>query len=83
VLTMPVLLPMADLIGLSRQAVVLAYQYGAGLMELLTPTNGALMAVTAAAGVKFGDWLKFAIPLFAALLVLGGVAIVTAIALGL
>jgi uncharacterized ion transporter superfamily protein YfcC len=83
VLTMPVLVPMADLIGLSRQVVVLAYQYGAGLMELLTPTNGALMAVTAAASVKFGDWLKFAIPLFAALLVLGGVAIVTAIALGL
>jgi uncharacterized ion transporter superfamily protein YfcC len=83
VLTMPVLVPMADLIGLSRQVVVLAYQYGAGLMELVTPTNGALMAVTAAAGVRFGDWLKFAIPLFAALLVLGGVAIVTAIALGL
>jgi uncharacterized ion transporter superfamily protein YfcC len=83
VLTMPVLVPMADLIGLSRQVVVLAYQCGAGLMELVTPTNGALMAVTAAAGVKFGDWLKFAIPLLAALLMLGGVAIATAIALGL
>ena len=57
VLTMPVLVPMSDLIGLSRQVVVLAYQYGAGLTELITPTNGALMAVTAAAGVKYGDWL--------------------------
>jgi uncharacterized ion transporter superfamily protein YfcC len=83
VLTMPVLVPMSDLIGLSRQVTVLAYQYGAGLTELVTPTNGALMAVTAAAGVKYGDWLKFAVPLFAALLVLGGVAIVIAIALGL
>ena len=70
VLTMPVLVPMSDLIGLSRQVVVLAYQYGAGLTELLTPTNGALMAVTAAAGVKYGDWLKFAVPLCAALLAL-------------
>ena len=82
VLTMPVLIPMSDLIGLSRQVVILAYQYGAGMTELLTPTNGALMAVTAAAGVKYGDWLKFAVPLFAALLGLGAVAIVVAIAIG-
>ena len=81
VLTMPVLVPMSDLIGLSRQVVVLAFQYGAGLMELLTPTNGALMAVTAAAGVKYGDWLKFAVPLFAALLALSAAALVVAIAL--
>jgi len=83
VLTMPVLVPMADLIGLSRQVVVLAYQYGAGLTELVTPTNGALMAVTAAAGVKFGEWLEFVLPLFAGLLALGAVAIVVAIAAGL
>ena len=83
VLTLPVLVPMSDLIGLSRQVVVLAYQYGAGLTELLTPTNGALMAVTAAAGVKYGDWLKFAVPLFAALLALSAIAIVFAIALGI
>jgi uncharacterized ion transporter superfamily protein YfcC len=82
VLTMPVLVPMSDLIGLSRQVVVLAYQYGAGLAELLTPTNGALMAVTAAAGVKYGEWLEFAIPLFAALLGLSAVAIVVAIVIG-
>jgi uncharacterized ion transporter superfamily protein YfcC len=83
VLTMPVLVPMSDLIGLSRQVVVLAYQYGAGLAEFITPTNGALMGVTAAAGVRYEDWLKFAIPLFAALLGLGAIAIVAAIALGI
>jgi len=83
VLTMPVLVPMSDLIGLSRQVVILAYQYGAGLTELLTPTNGALMAVTAAAGVKYGDWLKFAVPLFGALMMLGAMAIVIAIAIGI
>jgi uncharacterized ion transporter superfamily protein YfcC len=83
VLTMPVLVPMSDLIGLSRQVVVLAFQYGAGLMELLTPTNGALMAVTAAAGVKYSDWLTFAVPLFAALVAFSALAIVVAIALGI
>jgi uncharacterized ion transporter superfamily protein YfcC len=59
-LTMPVMIPLADLIGLSRQATVLAFQTGAGLMELLTPTNGALMAVLLAAKVPFQQWLKFA-----------------------
>jgi uncharacterized ion transporter superfamily protein YfcC len=83
VLTMPLLVPMSDLIGLSRQVVVLAYQFGAGLTELITPTNGALMAVTAAAGVRYGEWLAFALPLYAALLALGAIAIVVAIASGI
>ena len=62
VLTLPVLVPLSDLIGLSRQVTVLAYQYGAGLCELLWPTNGALMAMLAAAGVTFDAWLRFAVP---------------------
>jgi uncharacterized ion transporter superfamily protein YfcC len=83
VLTMPVLVPMSDLIGLSRQVVVLAYQYGAGLTELITPTNGTLMAVTAAAGVKYEEWLAFAAPIYIGLLGVGGIAIVIAILTGL
>ena len=79
VLTMPVLVPMSDLIGMSRQVVVLAYQYGAGLTDLVTPTNGALMAVTAAAGVKVGDWLAFAGPVYLGLLGLGAIALVIAV----
>ncbi|WP_194776953.1 YfcC family protein [Pararhodonellum marinum] len=59
VLTMPLLSPLADLIGLSRQVVVLAYQYGAGLMDLITPSNGALMAILATAGISYKDWIKF------------------------
>ena len=75
VLTLPLLVPLSDLIGLSRQVTVLAYQYGAGLCELLTPTNGALMAMLAAAGVRYEDWLRFAVPLFGLLLALAAVAI--------
>jgi len=60
VLTMPLLTPVADLIGMSRQVVVLAYQYGAGLMDLVTPSNGALMAILAAAGISYKDWISFA-----------------------
>ena len=58
---MPIFVPLGDLVGLSRQAVVLAYQTGAGLMELLTPTNGALMAILLAADVSFSRWLRFAV----------------------
>ena len=59
-LTMPIFAPLGDLVGLSRQAVVLAYQTGAGLMEMFTPTNGAIMAVLLAADVPFGKWVRFA-----------------------
>jgi uncharacterized ion transporter superfamily protein YfcC len=60
VLTMPVFVPLGDLVGVSREATVLAYQMGAGLCELVTPTNGALMAVLLAARVPFSRWVKFA-----------------------
>ena len=60
VLTMPVFVPLGDLVGATRQSTVLAYQIGAGLCELVTPTNGALMAVLLAAKVPFTRWLKFA-----------------------
>ncbi|MFL5495869.1 MAG: YfcC family protein [Gemmatimonadales bacterium] len=83
VLTLPLLVPLSDLIGLSRQVTVLAYQYGAGLCEIVTPTNGALMAMLAAAGVRFEDWLRFVLPLFALLLALGALGIGVAIATGL
>jgi uncharacterized ion transporter superfamily protein YfcC len=83
VLTIPILVPVSDLLGLSRQVTVLAYHYGAGLCEILTPTNGALMAVLAAAGVPFNQWIRFAGPLWGLLFGLAGLAIVTAIATGL
>src|SRR5882672_5814984 len=71
VLTLPVLVPLSDLLGLSRQVTVLAYQYGGGLSDLLTPTNGALMAILATAGVRYEEWLRFAAPLVAMLAALG------------
>ena len=83
VLTIPILVPLSDLLGLSRQVTVLAYQYGAGLCDIITPTNGGMMAILAAAGVPFNKWLRFVLPLWGALLGLGVVAIVAGIALEL
>ncbi len=82
VLTMPLLVPLSDLIGLSRQVTVLAYQYGAGLCELITPTNGALMAIVAACGVRFDEWWRFVLPLYLLLLALSAAAIVAGIMVG-
>jgi len=83
VLTMPVLVPLSDLLGMSRQVTVLAYQYGAGLCDLLTPTNGALMAILATGGVRYEQWVKFAVPLYLLVAVLGMVGIVVAVGIGL
>jgi uncharacterized ion transporter superfamily protein YfcC len=83
VLTMPVLVPLSDLLGLARQVTVLAYQYGAGLCELLTPTNGALMAMLAATGVRYDQWLAFAARLLGLLAGLAALALLVAMGIGL
>ncbi|HUF34405.1 MAG TPA: Na+/H+ antiporter NhaC family protein [Gemmatimonadales bacterium] len=83
VLTLPLLVPLSDLIGLSRQVTVLAYQYGAGMCDLLTPTNGALMAMLAAAGVRYEEWLRFALPVVGSLLALAALAIGVGVAAGI
>ena len=76
VLTMPLFVPLADVLGLSRHVPVLAYQTGAGLMEMATPTNGALMAILLAAGVPFTQWLRFALGGAAMLTLLGVLGLV-------
>jgi uncharacterized ion transporter superfamily protein YfcC len=81
VLSMPILVPLSDLLGLSAQVTVLAYQYGAGLCEMVTPTNGAMMAILVAAGVSFEEWIRFVAPLFAMLIALGAIALATAVVL--
>ncbi len=83
VLTMPVLVPLSDLLGLSRQVAVLAYQYGAGLCDAITPTNGSIMAILVAAGVGYDEWFKVTARWLLALLGLAAVAIVIAVAIGL
>lgn len=77
-LTMPIFAPLADLLGLSRDAAVIAYQTGGGLMDGLSPTNGALLAMLLHAKVSYGRWLKFAVPgvLLAAIAGIVGIVLV-------
>ena len=60
-LTLPILAPLSDLIGLSRQVCVLAFQYGAIMMNLLSPTCGSLMAILALSGISYDQWFGFVI----------------------
>lgn len=83
VLTMPIVAPLADLLGMSRQITVLAYQYGAGLTDMITPTNGALMAVLAAAGVRYEEWFSAAFRVWLLLMGIGALAVALAVGIGL
>lgn len=59
-LTMPIMAPFADLIGMSKQAAVMAYQFGDAFTNLLTPTSGVLMAVLGVSHIPYDKWFKWA-----------------------
>ena len=71
--TMPLMAPLSDLLGITRQTAVFAFTCGDGFSNMVIPTSGILMAVLSLAGVPYGRWLKFMGPLF---LILIGVAAV-------
>jgi uncharacterized ion transporter superfamily protein YfcC len=79
VLTMPILAPLSDLIGLSRDVCIMAFQYGAILMNMISPTNGALMAIITIAGISYDEWLKFALKRQLLIFLLGSMALLIAI----
>ena len=82
ILTMPILTPLADLIGITRQVCVLAYQYGAIMMDLIIPTNGATMAIIALASIKYNEWIKFIYKPVLIMLFIAVLAILTATQIG-
>ncbi len=83
VLTMPILAPLSDLIGLSRDICVMAFQYGAILMNMLSPTNGSLMAIITIAGISYDEWFRFIFKKLALIFLVGAVALFIAIFIGL
>ena len=69
--TMPIMAPFSDLIGLSRQATVLAFQFGDGFTNMITPCSGVLMAVLSVAKIPYAQWFKFIWKFILLLLVVG------------
>jgi uncharacterized ion transporter superfamily protein YfcC len=62
-LSLPILVPLADMVGVTRQTSVLAYQFGDGFSNILTPTQGYFMAALALAKIPFARWARFVFPL--------------------
>jgi len=80
--TMPLMAPLADVLGLTRQTAVLAFQFGDGLSNTIIPTSGVLMAMLALARIPYPTWVRFAGPLFLMLSGLAAVFVLVAVMIG-
>ena len=80
--TMPLLAPLSDLLGISRQIAVQAFLYGDGFANMIVPTNAVLMGVLGMAGIPYDRWFRFCFPLLLKLLALAAVAMVGMVLLG-
>jgi uncharacterized ion transporter superfamily protein YfcC len=70
-LTMPIMAPFSDLIGLSRQATVMAFQFGDGFTNMITPTSGVLIGVLGVARIPYDKWVRWIAPFMVLLIILG------------
>jgi len=70
-ITMPIMAPFSDLIGVSRQATVMAFQFGDGFTNMITPTSGVLIAVLGVARIPYDKWVRWIWPMMIVLIVLG------------
>ncbi|MCY4074457.1 MAG: TIGR00366 family protein [Acidobacteria bacterium] len=80
--TMPIMAPLADLTGVTRQTAVLAYQFGDGFTNMLVPTNALLMGMLALGRIPYERWLRFVLPLLAKLYLLAALALAAAVQFG-
>jgi uncharacterized ion transporter superfamily protein YfcC len=81
--TMPLMAPIGDLVGVSRQTAVLAFQFGDGFANMIVPTNPVLMGILGIAGIPYDRWLRFILPLMLKLLLAGSVTLVIAVMINL
>ena len=82
-LTMPIMAPFSDLIGISRQATVVAFQFGDGFTNMITPTSGVLIAVLGVAKIPYEKWVKWITPLMIILMILGFLLLIPTVTMDL
>lgn len=78
-LTMPIMAPLSDIVGVSRQIAVLAYQLGAGFVDAFTPCSASLLGVLGVARINWMKWAKFQIKMQGFLFILGTIFVVIAV----
>ena len=76
--TMPIMLPVADIIGITKQTTVLAFNFGDGLSNYILPTSSALMGFIAMVGISYSNWMKFMWRLFLIWIVVGTILVIVA-----
>ena len=82
-LTMPIMAPFSDVIGISRQATVMAFQFGDGFTNLITPTSGVLIGVLGVARIPYDIWVKWIWKLIVVMIVLGGILLIPTVTMSL
>ncbi|MBL7971086.1 MAG: YfcC family protein, partial [Prolixibacteraceae bacterium] len=82
-LTMPIMSQFSDLVGISRQTTVMAFQFGDGFTNMLTPTSGVLIGVLGIARIPYEKWVKWIMPLMIILITLGALLLIPTVLLEL
>ncbi len=82
-MTMPIMAPFCDLVGVSRQATVLAFQFGDGFTNMITPTSGVLLGVLSVAKIPYEKWFRWVLPLIIILVILGFIMLIPTVVMDL
>ncbi len=82
-ITMPIMAPFSDLINISRQATVMAYQFGDGFTNMITPTSGVLIGVLGVARIPYEKWVRWIAPFMLFLIMLGFILLIPTVKLKL
>ncbi len=82
-ITMPIMAPFSDYIGISRQATVVAFQFGDGFTNMITPTSGVLIGVLGVARIPYDRWVKWITPFMIILIILGFLLLIPTVTMNL
>jgi uncharacterized ion transporter superfamily protein YfcC len=82
-LTMPIMAPFSDLINLSRQATVMAFQFGDGFTNMITPTSGVLIGALGVAKIPYDKWFRWVWPFILILFILGFILLIPTVTMQL
>lgn len=82
-LTIPIMAEFSDIVGLTRQATIMAFQFGAGFTDMIAPTSGVLIGVLGMARIPYAKWLKWVMPILLILVVLGLILLIPTVTMKL
>ena len=82
-ITMPIMAPFSDLIGISRQTTVMAFQFGDGFTNMITPTSGVLIATLGVARIPWEKWVRFIWKFILVLIVIGALLLIPTVTMSL